>query len=878
MADFLELYDQFLALIEDENDRAEVSGYLSAMSKSDASAPEYEDAQRSLVRVLKSRAPHALPVGWRDFPELEHGILPSDRAAELDAQIRSDWKEVMEEVGVFFFGSTPTWDDIDSYSEHDLIEKHYGVKGWWRKPGPDERGVKPPHASHQESHGNAVGVRHMIVRILAAPRFRNKVEELARHLGLPENTPYRDMFTPARLKDEGYRSKVEDLFRSTFQGALDEAVQGTGSAGENFKLSAGSGRGRRADEHQDPTVAHPAVMRNEVERLLQIAEDGGPADSSVRELTTARNRMLRMTKAATLRRLADQHERAMRAAKGKLTRLHNQGASEEEISKAVEEVHASTTRYLKFHAVLEGVLENNEALRNNLGASPKDVEFLKRHLNNATAWNSLSRARLFAAQHQHLSYEAAPHPRRRGPDQGESDKSYFVVPNDELDKIFNDLRNHKVPQVQEWSPAGREQRDESQPFRRGMTAAERSASNAAQRESSAAARQSAREARAAQQAASDQSSGKLSGKGLQDVVTPILMRDHKWASPDAEAKFYQRHKDALSAITSDMGTQEINDIVDKLIDIETGGKRNGGAKGIRRSRRLLVPTEAAQAREANLRAGNRNATVKPKNETPEEKQHRLEQARRAAEGLFGGGGASPQDLAAEDAQIERMMAEEAAQSAKPSTPKPEAPKPKSTAGSDRAASSEQRSPAPESNASGGDGEISDFVSSMFPKMPGPAQNNPFKGTPDLLNYWREALSNQVSGDESKTSKLKSDMSKLQDGLRAVSQDENLSASEKATKVFDLLSAFSSNPDYAKVTGNYVTNLKPKLDRYFKNLSDNAKRGEKKARLPLPGARLEPSQSDMGDGTLPDKTVSGSQPLLVPRKKENPRRLPPFIQQ
>lgn len=472
MTDFSQVYDEFLALIDNEADKAEVRGHLAVMSKSSADSPEFQTSQRQMVRMLKSRASNVLPRSWRDHAALEEGKIPGRLDEQDDLQLRTAWKEEMESVGVFNFGEVPTWDDIDSYMDSESAEaltKHYGTKGWWRKPGPDERGVKPPHAPRQEPHGNEVGVRHMVVRLRALPKYRGNPEKLNEKLDLPGDTSLRASVAPDKVNDDAFREKLEAEFRQEFAGKLDEAVEGTGRAGENFKLSATRGRGRRADEHQDPTVQAAAADRAASDLWEGLAEGiDGANNAAVRAYEEIKD--YKTTRG--IRNVLDKYMRRAAAARGKFTRLDNSGASTEELVRAAMEMHDRHDEFLVMLSVAREQIAANPQLMDGAQADKNTPDFIERHLANSAALSGAGRAFEFSSRHDQ-GRDAAPHERPWGPDEGVDDFSQYIVELNEIRAIIRDLREGAPKldaprrRTEDGGIAPRERRDEDRDFRRG---------------------------------------------------------------------------------------------------------------------------------------------------------------------------------------------------------------------------------------------------------------------------------------------------------------------------------------------------------------------------------------------------------------------------
>lgn len=435
MTDFATTYEQFLGMIEDDSARAEVQQHISKMAGAEAQTTEYATAHRDLVRVLKSRAPNVLPAAWREDPRLED-VTKTFHHTEL----RKDWKAVMEESGVFSFGHLPTFEDID---------KHYG-EGDHRHPSKTHN-PKPT----QRVHGNDVGVRHMVVRLAALPKYRNNIEQLAEDLGKPSDTPYRELVQ--FLGDDAHRSKVQDVYDSAFRGEeAEEAQEGTGLAGENFKLSAGRARGARADEHQDPSVQ----TRDTAARVTdareaateQTGEDqsnasigellgkaGDALDSTTREILTAAKSYERYVRGDSV---FNAWERDVKREQRKLdeaeARFEASQKTDEDVA-ALAGVNADAMHKVGIYtAALEARLQEGGELRDG-GLSAEQVDLIDTQAKHAVAVGSMARPLEYTAQHTGNQRDAGEHERPYGPDDGEGEWSYYGVPTKELRDGFSDL-------------------------------------------------------------------------------------------------------------------------------------------------------------------------------------------------------------------------------------------------------------------------------------------------------------------------------------------------------------------------------------------------------------------------------------------------------
>lgn len=427
MTDFAATYQQFLDMIEDEPVRVEVQEHLAKMAGSGAQSPEYAASHRDLVRVLKSRAPHALPNSWREDPTLED-VTKTYHHTDL----RKDWKAVMEEAGVFSFGHLPTFEDID---------KHYLN---------DRRGRKMPHATNQEPHGNDLGTRHKVVRLAALPQYRNNIEQLARDMDLPEDTPYREL---VRTEHEAAATRVFDrAFRGEEQ---EEAAEGTGKAGENFKLSAGRSRGRTADEHQDPSVQtrdtaarvqdarDTATERTGEDQSAAsigdlLSKAGGSLDDTTQQILTAAKGYERFVRGDSVfnawERDVKRQQKNIDAAEARFEASQKTDQDLMELAGANAEAHAQVGIYT---AALEARLQAGPDLREAL--SDEQIDLIDRQAKRSVAIGSLARPMEYAVQKEYNMRDAGEHDRPYGPDEGEGEWSYYVVPLNELREAYNDL-------------------------------------------------------------------------------------------------------------------------------------------------------------------------------------------------------------------------------------------------------------------------------------------------------------------------------------------------------------------------------------------------------------------------------------------------------
>jgi hypothetical protein len=435
MTDFATTYEQFLGMIEDESDRAEVQQHISKMAGAEAQSQEYATAHRDLVRVLKSRAPHVLPTTWREDPRLED-VSKTFHHTEL----RKDWKQVMEESGVFSFGHLPTFEDID---------KHYG-EGDSRKHSKTHN-AKPT----QRVHGNEVGVRHMVVRLAALPKYRNNIEQLAEDLGKPSDTPYRELVQ--FLGDDEHRQAVQRVYDSAFRGEeAEEAQEGTGLAGENFKLSAGRARGARADEHQDPSVQtrdtaarvtdarEAATERTGEDQSTASIGDllgkaGDALDSTTREILTSAKSYERYVRGDSV---FNAWERDVKREQRKIdeaeARFEASQKTDADVA-ALAGVNADAMNKVGIYtAALQVRLQEGGELRD-AGLTDEQVQLIDMQAKHAVAVASMARPMEYTAQHTGNQRDAGEHERPYGPDEGEGDWSYYGVPMKELRDAMSDL-------------------------------------------------------------------------------------------------------------------------------------------------------------------------------------------------------------------------------------------------------------------------------------------------------------------------------------------------------------------------------------------------------------------------------------------------------